>query len=122
MVKRAHDVAPGPSIEWRTTMVNYIGLDVSLKETAISVRRDGKRVWRGKCASDPGACAGCGADIHEHGIVMTGGGSLLAGISDALAQATGVPVVIAEDPLTSVAVGAGRALEDEAYSGVMIES
>jgi len=34
-------------------MDEYIGLDVSLKETAISVRRDGKRVWRGKCASDP---------------------------------------------------------------------
>ena len=62
------------------------------------------------------------ADIHEHGIVMTGGGSLLTGISDALAKATGVPVIIAEDPLTSVAVGAGRALEDEAYSGVMIDS
>jgi len=62
------------------------------------------------------------ADIHEHGIVMTGGGSLLTGISDALAEATGVPVIIAEDPLTSVAMGAGRALEDEAYSGVMIDS
>lgn len=34
-------------------MDEYIGLDVSLKETAISVRRDGKRVWRGKCVSDP---------------------------------------------------------------------
>ena len=34
-------------------MDEYIGLDVSLKETAVSVRRDGKRVWRGKCASDP---------------------------------------------------------------------
>jgi len=62
------------------------------------------------------------SDIHDHGIVMTGGGSLLAGISDALAEATGVPVIVAEDPLTSVAVGAGRALEDEAYSGVMIDS
>jgi transposase len=31
----------------------YIGLDVSLKETAISVRQDGKRIWRGKCPSDP---------------------------------------------------------------------
>lgn len=38
-------------------MDEYIGLDVSLKETAISVRRDGKRVWRGKCASDPGVLA-----------------------------------------------------------------
>jgi hypothetical protein len=32
-------------------------LDVSLKERAISVRRDGKRVWRGKCASDPAVVA-----------------------------------------------------------------
>lgn len=34
-------------------MNDYIGLDVSLKETAISVRRNGERVWRGKCPSDP---------------------------------------------------------------------
>lgn len=34
-------------------MEEYIGLDVSLNDTAISVRRNGKRVWRGKCASDP---------------------------------------------------------------------
>jgi len=34
-------------------MDEYIGLDVSLKDTAISVRRDGERVWRGKCPSDP---------------------------------------------------------------------
>lgn len=34
-------------------MEEYIGLDVSMKETAVSIRRDGERVWRGKCASDP---------------------------------------------------------------------
>ncbi|MEK9707194.1 MAG: IS110 family transposase [Alphaproteobacteria bacterium] len=34
-------------------MCEYIGLDVSLKDTAISIRRDGRRVWRGKCSSDP---------------------------------------------------------------------
>jgi transposase len=38
-------------------MGDYIGLDVSLKETAISVRRDGKRIWRGKCPSDPNLIA-----------------------------------------------------------------
>ena len=38
-------------------MCDYIGLDVSLKETAISVRRGGGRVWRGKCPSDPAAIA-----------------------------------------------------------------
>ena len=34
-------------------MAEYVGLDVSMKETAVSVRRDGKRVWRGRCPSDP---------------------------------------------------------------------
>jgi transposase len=39
-------------------MGEYIGLDVSLKETAVSIRRDGQRIWRGKCVSDPQALAG----------------------------------------------------------------
>lgn len=34
-------------------MCEYIGLDVSLKETAVSVRKGGKHIWRGKCPSDP---------------------------------------------------------------------
>lgn len=34
-------------------MGEYVGLDVCLKETAVFIRRDGKRIWRGKCASDP---------------------------------------------------------------------
>lgn len=34
-------------------MAEYIGLDISMKETAVSIRRDGERIWRGKCASDP---------------------------------------------------------------------
>src|ERR1035438_10009699 len=34
-------------------MEKYIGRDVSMKETAVSIRRGGKRIWRGKCASDP---------------------------------------------------------------------
>ena len=34
-------------------MDEYIGLDVSMKETAVSIRRGGQRIWRGKCASDP---------------------------------------------------------------------
>ena len=38
-------------------MKEYIGLDVSMKETAVSIRRDGQRVWRGKCVSDPAIIA-----------------------------------------------------------------
>ena len=34
-------------------MEEYIGLDVSMKETSVSIRRTGERIWRGKCASDP---------------------------------------------------------------------
>ena len=38
-------------------MSEYIGLDVSLRETAVSIRRGGKRVWRGKCLTDPAVIA-----------------------------------------------------------------
>lgn len=38
-------------------MKEYIGLDVSMKETAVSIRRDGERIWRGKCVSDPAVIA-----------------------------------------------------------------
>lgn len=38
-------------------MTEYIGLDVSMKETAVSIRREGERIWRGKCASDPNIIA-----------------------------------------------------------------
>src|SRR5215471_6243469 len=57
MEMRAHDWTPRPSIEWRTAMEEYIGLDVSMKETAVSIRRAGQRIWRGKCASDPSIVA-----------------------------------------------------------------
>ena len=38
-------------------MEQYVGLDVSMRETSIAVRQNGKRVWRGKCPSDPRALA-----------------------------------------------------------------
>ncbi|MES2054357.1 MAG: rod shape-determining protein [Pseudomonadota bacterium] len=59
------------------------------------------------------------ADIVDHGIVMTGGGALLRGIDQVLARATGLPVVVADDALMCVAIGAGRALEDPTYHGVL---
>jgi len=59
------------------------------------------------------------ADIIEGGIVMTGGGSLLVGLDTVLAESTGLPVIRADDPLYCVARGAGRALEDMEYRGVL---
>jgi rod shape-determining protein MreB len=59
------------------------------------------------------------ADIVDNGIVLTGGGSLLCDIDRVLADATGLPVVVAENPLFCVALGAGRALEEPIYRGVL---
>jgi rod shape-determining protein MreB and related proteins len=52
------------------------------------------------------------ADIVDRGIVLTGGGALLRGLDHLLAEETGLPVVVAEDPLSCVVMGAGRALEE----------
>ena len=62
------------------------------------------------------------ADIVDRGIVMTGGGALLQRIDEALSLATGLPVAVADDPLICVAMGAGRALEDPDYRGVLSEA
>ncbi|MBV2134468.1 rod shape-determining protein MreB [Pseudomonas sp. MAP12] len=51
------------------------------------------------------------SDIAERGLVLTGGGALLRDLDKLLAQETGLPVIVAEDPLTCVARGGGRALE-----------
>jgi len=60
------------------------------------------------------------ADIMEQGIMVTGGGALLAGINRRLAHETGMPIKIAHDPLYSVVIGSGRALENiDAMRGLM---
>lgn len=51
------------------------------------------------------------ADIAERGMILTGGGALLRNIDKLLSEETGLPVIIADDPLTCVARGGGRALE-----------
>ena len=52
-----------------------------------------------------------GADVAERGVVLTGGGALLRNLDKLLLEETGLPVVVADDPLTCVARGGGRALE-----------
>jgi len=52
-----------------------------------------------------------GADVAERGIVLTGGGALLSDLDRLIEEETGLPVIVAEDPLTCVARGGGRALE-----------
>ena len=60
-------------------------------------------------------------DIMDRGIVLTGGGALLRGLDDRLRHETGMPVHVAEDPLRSVALGAGRCVEEfEALQQVLV--
>ena len=63
------------------------------------------------------------ADIMEQGIVLAGGGALLNGLAARLEHETGMPIVIAPNPLYCVAIGSGQSLEEfEALKGVLFSS
>ncbi len=63
------------------------------------------------------------ADIMEQGIVLTGGGAKLLGLDTRLSNETGMPIVVAKNPLHSVAIGSGQCLEEfEALKQVLISS
>ena len=59
------------------------------------------------------------ADIVDKGIVLTGGGALLGDLDKALRKEIGLPVFITEEPLTCVALGTGRVLEEEGLQQTM---
>lgn len=63
------------------------------------------------------------SDIYDRGIMLSGGGGLLKGLDERLRRETKLPVHIAEDPLTAVARGTGKVLENlSEYSSVLIKS
>ena len=51
-------------------------------------------------------------DVMDRGIALTGGGALLRGLDERLGEETGIPVYLADDPLESVVLGAGKCVED----------
>jgi len=62
------------------------------------------------------------ADIFNRGIFLAGGGALLQGLDELIANETEVPVFIAEDPLSCVAIGTGKMLSDPSYRRVLEQS
>lgn len=62
------------------------------------------------------------ADIYNRGIVLSGGGALLQGLDELISNETEVPVFIADDPLSCVAIGTGKMLTDPAYRRVLEQS
>ena len=63
------------------------------------------------------------ADLVDRGIILAGGGALLKGLDKLLIKETGLPTNIAEDPLTAVARGAGKILEElDFYKDALIHS
>ena len=60
------------------------------------------------------------ADVIDQGITMTGGGSLLREFATVLQDSTGLPVRVADDPMSCVALGAGQTLEDRILRGALI--
>jgi rod shape-determining protein MreB and related proteins len=59
----------------------------------------------------------------DRDIVLTGGGALLRGLDERIRHETGMPVHVADDPLVSVALGAGRCVEEfEALQQVLVQN
>jgi len=60
------------------------------------------------------------ADLVDMGLVLTGGGALLKNIDKLISKDTGLPVTIADNPLECVAIGTGKALENEELFSTML--
>ncbi|MDO8425614.1 MAG: rod shape-determining protein, partial [bacterium] len=83
--------------------------DVKIRE---AMHRSVRAIVEGVKATLEATPAELVADIYERGMVLTGGGALLKGLDEVLAEATGVHVRIAEDPLTCVVRGTGLLLDN----------
>ncbi len=89
----------------KTVEITSAEIYSALEETMISIV-DGIKVCLEKTPPE------LAADIMDRGIVLAGGGSLLHNLDKLISQETGIPVLMAEEPLYAVAFGTGKALED----------
>lgn len=101
MEMRGRDLVTGlPKTMEVSSKEVYIALQPSLEKIELAIQTT--------LESCPPELSG---DIFDHGIVLTGGGSLLNGMQEWLAEEIGVPVQLAPNPLESVAIGTGQSLK-----------
>jgi len=101
LVKGRHVVEGVPRTITVTDADIRAALAEPLRQIVVAVRESLERV-------PPELCA----DIYDRGVVLTGGGALLRNLDQRLREETGLPVLVAENPLTSVVMGAGMMLTD----------
>lgn len=101
------------SIKGRS-MINGVPqeIEINQKQVAESLSEVVTAIIQGVKTALENTAPELSADIVDRGIVLTGGGAQLRNLSDVLSQATGLPVFVAEDPLTCVARGTGHALSE----------
>ncbi len=87
-------------------------IDVSEKEIEEALREPVKKIIEAVKNTLERTPPELAADVMDHGIMMTGGGALLTNLDKLLSQETGMPVLIAEDPLSCVGEGTGKSLEN----------
>ena len=89
----------------KTLTITSVEITEALQDTIAAII-DAVKITLEKCPPE------LSADIMDRGIVLTGGGALLRNLDKLLARETGMPVIVAENPLDCVAIGTGRALEN----------
>lgn len=89
----------------KTLMTNSDEIAEALTDT-VSAIVDAVKVTLEKCPPE------LSADIMDRGIVLTGGGALLRNLDKLLSRETGMPVIVADNPLDCVAIGTGKALDN----------
>jgi rod shape-determining protein MreB len=103
------DLATGRPVEIRITQ----------SEIALAIAEPVGQIVRAVMTALENTAPELAADIVDSGIVLTGGGALLRRMDLVIAEATGLPVTIADDALMCVAMGAGQALENPKLAGVL---
>lgn len=96
-------------------------ITVTQAEIAEAIAEPASRIVNAVLSALEGTAPELAADMIDTGITLTGGGALLNHMDEVLSETTGLPVSIADNPLICVASGAGRALEDPFYAGVLTD-